>query len=158
MLGRHFALDAAQVRKLRAAESVQQVVDELEESSQQWTYDTDKAWDAIHRCLGDGSSLIPIRRVPIVLKAVLGGEDLSDDEGNYSYLVAARLTSKVAAALAPITRAWLRTRHRQLANTDYDGADDDDDFEYVWRNFVGLRRFFVRAAKAKRAVLFNVSG
>lgn len=159
MLGRHFALDAAQVRALRVADRAQDYIDELEEADDaRWTFDSDKAWDGIHRCLGDGQSTIPTRRVPTVLKAVLGGEDLSDDDGNYSYLVAARTTPKVAAALAPITRSWFRARHRALADTDYDGDTSDEDFAYVWSNFVGLRKFFARAARAKRAVLFNVSG
>jgi hypothetical protein len=56
--------------------------------------------------------------------------------------VSASTTPKVAAALAPITR----------------GGASDEDFEYVWSNFVGLRDFFGRAAEAKRAVLFSVSG
>ncbi len=158
MLGRHFALDALQVRALRAAETPQDYVDELEEAGdERWTYDSDKAWDAIHRCLGNGESTIPQRR-STAIKAVLGGEDLSDDEGNYSYLVAARLTPDVAAALSKLTRAALRKRHLSLAATDYDQTPDAADFEYVWDSFVGLRRFFGRAARAKRAVLFNVSG
>jgi hypothetical protein len=159
MRGRHFALDAAQVRALRAADDAQDYVDELEEADDaRWTFDSDKAWDGIHRCLGDGQSTIPTHRVPTVLKAVLGGEDLSDDEGNYIYFVSASTTPKVAAALAPITRSWFRERHRALDSTDYDGGASDEDFEYVWSNFVGLRDFFGRAAEAKRAVLFSVSG
>jgi hypothetical protein len=157
MLGCHFALDASQVKELRAADTAQDFVDELEASEPRWVYETDKAWDGIHRCLGDGESTIPYR-VPMIVKAILGGEDLSDDEGNYSYFVAARFVPKVATALAPLTRAWFRARHRTLATTDYDGQVDDEDFDYLWSNFVGLRKFFARAAKAKRAVLFNVSG
>ncbi len=158
MLGRHFALDASQVRKLRRAEVSQDYVDELEEADdERWTYDSDKAWDGIHRCLGDGTSTISTR--PSLLeRAVLGGEDLSDDEGNHSYLVPARLTPRVATALSRVTRAEMRRRHRALAETDYEGTTDDDDFAYVWESFVGLRRFYAKAAKAKRAVLFNVSG
>lgn len=158
MLGRHFALDASQVRALRRAEVAQAYVDELEEADDaRWSYDSDKAWDGIHRCLGDGTSMIS-SRPSLRERAVLGGEDLSDDEGNYSYLVPARLTPKVAAALATVTRAELRRRHRALATTDYEHAADDEDFAYVWENFLGLRRFYARAARAKRAVLFNVSG
>jgi hypothetical protein len=158
VLGRHFALDAAQVRALRRADTAQDYLDELEEADdERWCYDTDKAWDGIHRCLGDGTSNISDR--PSMLeRAVFGGEDLSDDEGNYSYLVAASMTPKVAAALAKMTRTEMRRRHRALADTDYERTPDDEDFSYIWENFVALRRFFARAARARRAVIFNVCG
>jgi hypothetical protein len=158
VLGRHFALDASQVRALRRADVAQDYVDELEEvDDARWSYDSDKAWDGIHRCLGDGTSMVSLRPT-MIERAVLGGEDLSDDEGNYAYLVSAALVPKVAAALAKITRTELRRRHRALAETDYDRTPDDEDFAYLWESFVGIRRFYGKAARAKRAVLFNVSG
>jgi hypothetical protein len=32
----------------------------------------------------------------------------------------------------------------------------DEDFAYTWKNFLDVRRFYGKAAKARRAVIFTV--
>jgi hypothetical protein len=58
-LGVHFAIGAAKAERLilaaNDAEILLIVQDEIEARlDDEWLYQTDKAWDAIHRCLTDG--------------------------------------------------------------------------------------------------------
>jgi hypothetical protein len=57
-LGVHFALvekDARRMQRARGNDALQEVLEEIEERwDRRWLQETDKAWDAIHRCLTDG--------------------------------------------------------------------------------------------------------
>src|SRR5688572_23759175 len=72
----------------------------------QWSYQSDKAWDAIHRCLTDGRTLD-------------AGEDYT------ACLVEVRQVRELAAALEGISKVWLRERFDAL-DGDYHGSQDDD--------------------------------
>lgn len=157
MLGVHYAVTAKQERALLVADGdggVGEYVEDLEEtwSVDELCVDTDKAWDAIHRCLGDGT-LNPSGTDYPLSHAVLGGRHLHDE-----YLVvyvSAAQTGDVAAALLGVDRDWLRRRFDAINDPDYAGAHDDTDFEYTWTNFIGVRAFYQRAAAAGRAVIFT---
>lgn len=128
----------------------------LEES---WTdgglkVDTDKAWDAIHRCLTDGG-LDPDGGEYPLSHVVLGGRHLHD-EYHVVYVSAAEVR-QVADALRGVDRTWLRHRFDATDDPDYRGARDDVDFEYTWDNFVDLHAFYDRAAAAGRAVIFTAT-
>jgi hypothetical protein len=114
---------------------------------------TDKAWDAIHRCLGDGTLSSDGSSLS---RCVLGGRQLYEgDEYIVSY-VTREEAKEVADAVVALDRDWLFSRYAALAATDYDGPHDDDDREYTWDNFQALRDFMVKAAGAGRAVIFTV--
>jgi hypothetical protein len=167
VLGVHFAVTPEQERALIAAagrdddgdddgdgESVGEVLEELEES---WDddglkVDTDKAWDAMHRCLTDGT--LDGDEPPLGL-AVLGGRHLSEE--CYVVHITAAEVLAVAAALPAVTEAWLRERYDAIDPDDYDGALGDEDFAYTWSNFVDVREFYRRAAAAGRAVIFTAT-
>lgn len=77
--GVFFALDECNRKKLLSAscddEVLSIVTEEIEEQwDQEWLCETDKAWDAIHRCLSDGTLNIAIK-TPLA-KCVLGGKHL----------------------------------------------------------------------------------
>jgi hypothetical protein len=116
--------------------------------------DTDKAWDAIHRSLTDGT-LDPDGGEYPLSHAVLGGRHLHDDQ--YAVLVSAAEVRDVTEALHRIDRDALRERFDTLADTDYEGAGDDQDFEYTWANYVDVQGFYQRAAAAGRAVVFTAT-
>ncbi|MBE1485419.1 YfbM family protein [Plantactinospora soyae] len=160
MLGVHFAITTEQEHSLLAADgdndTVSELLDEIEES---WSdgrlkVDTDKAWDAIHRCLTDGTLGPDAGEYPLS-HVVLGGRHLHDEY--HVVYVSAREVRSVADALLPVDRAWLRGRFDAIDDTDYDGTHDDADFEYTWDNFVDLQAFYDRAAAAGRAVLFTAT-
>ncbi|WP_436528775.1 YfbM family protein [Actinoplanes sp. HUAS TT8] len=154
MLGVHFAITAEQERELTAADEPSELLEDLEESwdDDDLKVDTDKAWDAIHRCLSDGT-LDPDGGDYPLNRAVLGGEHL--DEESYLVLLTRAEVRDVASALQPLTREWLRERYDAL-DGDY-GTTGDQDFEYTWSNFEDVRSFYDRAATAGRAVLFTAT-
>lgn len=159
MLGVHFAITAEQAKALLAADgdddAVGEVISGIEEdwAEPDLKVDTDKAWDAIHRCLTDGS-LDPDGGEPPLSLAVAGGRHLHDEF--YAVLVEPAQARDVAAALAGIDRTWLRARFEGIGDDpDYDGAGDEADFDYTWENFVDVRDFYQRAAAAGRSVLFT---
>ena len=117
-----------------------------------WTQETDKAWDAIHRCLTDGKlewSDTPLH------KCILGSDNLYEgDDYLMSYLEPEEVKA-VAAAIKDIDQVELRRRYDAIDTESY-GELSDSDFEYTWSWFPQLRAFFQRAAAANRHMLFTV--
>ena len=163
-LGVHFALAAKDMNRVLAIEDPEELVDliseDLEErylEDDEWSYQSDKAWDAIHRCLSDGS-LRHQSGAPPSAQAVLGGHRLDAGDDYVACVLQPEQARQVSASLMGITRDWLRTRYESLTTTDYDGPMGDDDFNYTWENFEGLRGFYAKAAEAGRGVMFTASG
>ena len=162
MLGVHFAITSAQERALLAADdagdsdAVGELLEEIEESweDDELAVETDKAWEAIHRCLSDGT-LDPESGDYPLSHAVLGGRHLHDDY--YVVYISSVQVPEVADALHEVDRAGLRRRFDTIDDAEYRGALDDEDFEYTWEGFEDVREFFDRAAAAKRAVLFTAT-
>ncbi|MEN3614771.1 YfbM family protein [Plantactinospora sp. ZYX-F-223] len=160
MLGVHFAITSEQERSLLATDdhgdSVGDILEVIEEScnDDRLKVDTDKAWDAIHRCLTDGT-LDPDGGAYPLSHAVLGGRHLHDEY--YVVYVSAAEVRDVADALRSVERTWLRHRFDVIDDPDYLGGHDDADFENTWDNFVDVRAFYNRAATVGRAVIFTAT-
>ncbi|MFD0689838.1 YfbM family protein [Actinomadura fibrosa] len=156
MLGVHFAITGDQERALLAGdeETVADLVEDLEENwrDDDLKVDTDKAWETIHRCLGDGT--LDYEAYPLS-HAVLGGRHLHEDI--HVVHVSAAEVRDVAEALRPLDRGWLRQRYDALEPGDRSAPGGDEEFEYIWSNFADVREFYQRAAKAGRAVLFTAT-
>jgi hypothetical protein len=169
-LGRHLALKREQVERLReiaydddaddSEEAVWDHVQEIEEDlPDKYIFDTDKAWDAIHRALclddtGEGHLDPEAGNGPFSL-VIIGGEQLCEE--NYSVcVVEPDEVAGVASVLARVEEAWFRKRYFTLdpKATQYD--IDEDDLDYAWGNFAGLAAFFARAAAEGRFVVFSV--
>ena len=160
--GVHFALTDKEVRELESRDydeaRLEYVQEEIEEqffeNRQDDFAETDKAWDAIHRCLTDGTlggaSTSPLEIV------VLGGEQFYSGDDYIMTLKRADDVRAVVPHLARITEASLRASYDKLDPGEYDGEIGDDDFGYTWENFVTLRRFWERAADKGRSILFTV--
>jgi hypothetical protein len=162
VLGVYFAITADQERALIAADEdgdPETVGDLLEAIEEEWTddelkADTDKAWDAMHRCLTDGT-LDPDAGSYPLSHVVLGGRHLHDEY--YVVLVSAAEVRDVADALKRVDRAWLRHRFDAIDDPDYRGTRDDADFQYTWDAMVGVGTLYHRAASTGRAVLFTAT-
>jgi hypothetical protein len=164
--GMFFAVTKEEEAKLLSASDSDAVVDivteEIEERwDEAWLQQMDKSWDAIHRCLGDGS--LRNSQPAVSAKAVLGGRQLSSrDDWVVSYLTKDEV-KQVAEALAPITEEEFRRRYFGLKKkflwfdrTEYEGRIGEEDFGYSWAYFDDMRRFFRKAASADRATVFAV--
>jgi hypothetical protein len=156
-LGVHFALSAKQERKVQSAASNSiKLMDVIEEIEEDWddenVVETDKAWDAIHRCLSDGSLSSEAGVYPLN-NCILGGTILLSGD----YIVAFKSVETVRAidaALGEIDQEQLRSRYENLP-ADYEDQSEDD-FEYTYQNFCDLKEFFARAALNGRSVIFTV--
>ena len=154
MLGVHFAITADQERALLAADAegdsdmIEELLEEIEElwDDDGLKVDTDKAWDPIHRCLTDGT-LDPDGGEYPLSHTILGGRHLHDDI--YFVYVGADEVREVAEALDGVDEMWFRPRFERL--------EDEDDWDYVWVNFVDVKEFYGRAAAAGRAVVFTAT-
>lgn len=154
-----FALTKEEEAALLSARDTEEVLDailEIEERwDEPWLRQMDKSWDAIHRCLGDGS--LDTKQPALTAKAVLGGRHLSDrDDEIVSFLPCADVQA-VSAALALIDQAEFRRRYFGLArNSGYEGEIGDEDYDYTWSYFDDMRSLFTEAAAAGRSVVFSV--
>jgi hypothetical protein len=158
--GVHFAVSPAQEKRLLAAKSdraLMGLVGEIEEAWERpFVCETDKAWDAIHRCLTDGSLLYVSGEYPLN-HCICGGRQLVRGRDYTVSYVSPPQAKDVASALPKITRVWMRKRYDQLDPEEYNEVEmGDEDFLYTWENFLHLRQFYKMAAKAGRAVIFTV--
>lgn len=129
---------------------------------------TDKAWDAIHRCLGDGtlrnreepswSRLFSTKRAPLSL-CILGGEQLHNDSSYIVSLLTPEQVKQVAEALRPLDKDWFRARYFKIDSADYGvpGMLNEQDFEYTWVWFESVRDYYKKAAAEGRWSIFTVN-
>ncbi len=158
-LGVHFAITSAQAEELLEADGDEELGELVAEIEAAWdephVFETDKAWDALHRCLSDGTLEVDGGDEPLNL-CFFGGAVLNEDADYFVVLLTPTEVSRVAAALAGVTETWLRERYRSLDFEGYQGEKSDDDWAYAWANFQGLPGFFSRAAAGGRHVIFTV--
>jgi len=117
--------------------------------------ETDKAWDAMHRCLSDGTLGCGRRLSPLDMAVLGGGHHHQGDDYVVAHLRASEVV-QVAEALQTVDEVWMRRRYDRIDPADYQGFLDDEDFEYTWYWFEQVREFYRRAAAANRAVIFTV--
>jgi hypothetical protein len=119
--------------------------------------ETDKAWDAIHRCLTDGSLSVAPSSNPLS-KLILGGKQLCSDTQRYIVnLIEHDELSQVSTALRIVTKEWMQGRYEQLRNTDYPQEFiSEQGWQYTWDWFSGIPEFIARADQEGRSVIFTV--
>ncbi|HLY72724.1 MAG TPA: YfbM family protein [Planctomycetota bacterium] len=158
-LGVLFALSEEDARRLLAAgdnDAVMTIIEEIEETwDEKWLVQTDKAWDALHRCLSNGTIYYDEGEYPLN-RAVLGGKHLYDGDDYVVAYVAPNEVKDVAAALAPLTEKDLRSRYDAIDADDYDGDHGEEDFKATWGHFLSVREFYKKAAAEGRSVVFTV--
>jgi hypothetical protein len=159
-LGVHFALDdddAVMVLTCRGDESLMEVLEEIEERwDKDWLQETDKAWDAIHRCLTDGTLDCERHATPLG-KCVLGGRHLHRGDDYIVCYLTPEEVREVATAIEPIDEAWMRNKYDGLRRTDYGDFVAEIDCDYTWEWFSELQAFYRRAANTGRHVIFTAS-
>lgn len=119
--------------------------------------ETDKAWDAIHRCLTDGTLSAAPSADPLG-KLILGGKQLHSNTRSYIInLIEHRELAELSAALARVTEEWMKARYDQLSNSDYPRElISGRDWEYTWDWFSGIPEFIGQADREGRSVIFTV--
>ena len=156
--GVHFALTEEEASRLMDTpgadnDFLMSFVEEVEERwDKEWLQETDKSWDAIHRCLTDGK--LEWGDTPFH-KCILGNDNIYQGDDYIINFLNPEEVKEVAAAIKDIDRDELRRRYDAI-DTDTYGDLSDGDFEYTWSWFRHLPDFFQKAAAADRAVLFSV--
>ncbi|MDP4505900.1 YfbM family protein [Nonomuraea turcica] len=157
--GVHFALSRVQEQRLLAAPDDEAVMGLIEEIEEEWArpflVETDKAWDALHRCLSDGTLELDAGGYPLTY-AILGGRQLYEGDDYVVRYVTAEQVRDIATALRDVNEAWLQGRYLALDTTDYAGPHTVDDFRYTWASYKDLRHFYDLAADEGRSVIFTV--
>lgn len=158
-LGVHTALDGADEANLLSLKSDEEryefLTEEIEERyfKTPFAAESDKAWDAIHRCFDNGKltydASTPLRMV------VLGGTPLYDEDDYIIVYKSADDVREISGALQNVTADALRRLHDQIDEREYGGRLDQQHWEYVWHWFEGVRGLYARAAEANRAVVFT---
>jgi hypothetical protein len=158
-LGVHFAIEPLMMRQLIDApddEAVAALVEQIEEGGdyEEWSCDTDKAWDGIHRCLTDGKLQWENGSYPLKL-VILGGRRLYEGDDYIVCLVEPKEVQDVAAALENVTESEFRSGYSRIPQDEYDAIVGAEDFEYLFVNFQELVPFFRKSSDAGRAVIFT---
>jgi hypothetical protein len=156
--GVHFAVNKARAKALLSAKSNRKLmafIDAIEEAWEKpFVAESDKAWDAIHRCLTDGSLLYVSGKYPLN-HCICGGRQLYRGAGCTVSFVSSAEVRDVATALKKVTKSWMQKQYSSIDPEEYEFELGDEDFQYVWSCFLDVRRFFAKAAKAGRAVIFT---
>lgn len=156
-LGLFFAVTAdlgSRVREQAEAEAAADLMDHhhAELDAAGWAQSTEEAWDAIHRCLTDGTLRYGD---DVAHSCVLGtGWFRCESEGPTVNVLDADEVREAAAYLRGIDETALRARYAGIDRPGYRFHKPPADFEYVWHWFVQLRAFYRRAAEAERWVVF----
>ena len=163
-LGVHFALDEDDVHGLRAQPSDSARLDYLQEEIEeryfdehrQWLAESDRAWDAIHRTLTDGTigrenGAFPLSHV------ILGGEILYKLDDYIMTLKTPGEVQEIAKALPRVSEDHFRQDYFRIDPDNYGFPVNQEDYEYTWSWFQRVRDLYDRAAKANRYVLFTAS-
>ena len=158
--GVHLAIIEADKRRLLEASDdhalLQVIQDDIEARwDENWLYQSDKAWDAIHRCLSNGT-LDPGTGVYPLHLAVLNGRRLYAGDDYIVSLVAADQVQDIALTLAAVDLAWLKSRYDAIDPDAYGVPKSDEDWEYTRAYFEGLTPFFQNAAASGRSVISTV--
>lgn len=159
--GVFFALSPAQKEHLVMLDSDEKRLNYIQEEIEAgWdeahSLETDKAWDAIHRCLTDGTLTVARSSAPLG-KLILGGVQLYSDPQTYIInLVDDGDLPEVSAALRAVTKDWLKARYDRLRGTDYPQLVSEQDWEYTWEWFSSIPDFVDRAVREGHSLVFTV--
>ncbi|HLY72590.1 MAG TPA: DUF1877 family protein [Planctomycetota bacterium] len=158
--GMHFAISYEQAMKLLQCRSddelASMVEEEIEEvSDEDNSFQTDRAWDPIHRCLSDGSLDVRRGTRPLNL-AILGGNILNRGADHVVVLLTPTEVKEVAEALSQVTEDWMKKKYFEQSFPGHAGRKSQEEWEHTWGSFDGLPQFFANAAARQRHVIFTV--
>ena len=161
-LGVHFSLSADEVRHLHAIEDESERIEYLHDVIEEEYFrnqparkaESDKAWDAMHRALSGGQLAWDSGEYPLN-HFVLGGEILYTGTDFIMTLKTPAQVRDVAAVLPGINEAWFLRRYLAIDAEDYGCPLTEEDCEYTWEWFQGVREFWLRASTEGRYILFT---
>jgi hypothetical protein len=163
-LGLHFALTEQEAAHLRSlpddASRLEHLLEDLEDTyfgeHPDLMAQSDKSWDAMHRALADGKLTWRGGEYPLN-HVVLAGELLYQKSDHIMSLKTPPQVRDIAEALPAITEAEFRRRYFAIDAASYGFPMSEQDLDYTWDWFKGVRDLYLRAASEGRFVLFTAS-
>lgn len=154
-----FAIEPSESQKLKKFKNDEELVEYIQENIEEewdedWLCETDLAWDAIHRCFADGT-LELFGGKPPLNSIIFGGEILNTEPDYFVSLKNNDLVKEIAKEITSISKEKLQDLYYKIAD-DYAEEPNEQDFEYTWDCFEGIKEFYVKVAKSKRDVIFTV--
>ena len=160
-LGYHIALSRDNAKRVFAAAddtALLALIEEFKASKELrkngQLVDCKRTWDAIHRCLTEGTLDPSAGEVPMN-HAVLGGKQLHKGTDFIAVLVRPDLTPFVAEALHDMKEPEFRKRFFALGDHGYDQPINEKEYTLVWHHVQELRAFFEYCSEERFAVLFT---
>jgi hypothetical protein len=161
-LGVHFALTEGEVKSLRSisgeSDRLEYIKSEIETryfgDLSELKAESDKAWDAMHRALSDGTLSWDGGTYPLN-HTVLAGELLYTESDYIVSLKNPQQVRDIAKALSVIDESSFRRRYLAIDPEDYGLEMSEEDFGYTWEWFQEVRNLYLRAASEDRFVLFT---
>lgn len=158
-LGVFFAIEEKEVLRLESApdDELRGIIEEIEAQwDEDWLFETDKAWYAIHSALtavsldrGDGDDALDA--------AILGGIDLHEADDYYVILKTPAQCAAIAKALSTIGEAEFRAGFNKIDSSDYSFPLTNEDSDYTWGWFEGLADYYTKVAQSGRSVIFTLA-
>lgn len=158
-LGVLFAISDEQAKKILSFKTDEDLVEYIkedieEEWDEDWLCETDKAWDAIHRCFANGK-LDLFGGQPPLNSVIFGGKILNKSTKYYVSFKNAELVKEIAKAIQKISEKEL-SKYYESIGPDYQGDKSKDDFLYTIDWFKGIPEFYKKASESDRCVIFTV--
>ncbi|HOQ37889.1 MAG TPA: YfbM family protein [Acetivibrio sp.] len=158
-IGVLFAIESWQTEMLKKCKNDEELVEYIQEEIEEewdedWLCETDKAWDAIHRCFADGE-LDLFGGKPPLNAVIFGGEILNTQPDYYVSLKSNKLVKEIAKEIKDISKDDLRNLYYKISDS-YQVDISEEDFEYTWEWFENVKDFYVKVAKSNRDVIFTV--
>lgn len=157
-----FSIDSPTAETLCSMDDDDELVDYIHEVIEEpyfeqhpeWVAETDKSWDFMHRALTDGefgrdNGTYPLNHL------ILGGQSLFSGDDYIITLKTPQQVADVAVLLPTITEDVFRECFRRIPASDLEHSFQND-FEYTWDWFTGVREFWLRASSDGRFVIFMV--
>ena len=162
-LGVHFAIDDLEEKKILSFKDNDSILaylqEKLEENyfknhSDTFMAESDKAWDAIHRCLTDGEFNYSNGKYPLS-HCIMGGKQLyTGDEYIISYKSKSEVQD-ISQALNNIDESSLKEKYWRINPKTYPVPLSKEDLEYTAEYFQNVKRLYKFAAESSRAVIFT---
>jgi len=156
-----FALTQDQAEKLRSLDDDDSRLEYLQEEIAEHYFEneperkaeTDKSWDAIHRCLTDGKLEYNNGTYPLN-HTILGGELLYSGDDYIMSLKTPEQVKDIAKALYNVEEIEFKRNYNKINAKEYGPNFGDEDCNYTWDWFNDLKPFWEKASSEGRFVIF----
>jgi hypothetical protein len=116
--------------------------------------DVKRTWDAIHRCLTEGTLDPEAGEFPLN-HVILGGKKLHNGDDYIAVVVRPDMVTFIAEGLREVKEPDFRKAFFALGEKGYDQAINEKEYSFIWHMVQEIRAFFEYCDEERFAVLFT---